>query len=186
MRVIHRYANLRAISLTQYRRKKQRMLFYFAVLEHTPLDQPVLKLFNVEFSQVIDGAARRALDFESIGDQFLMENMQMSRVDGIFHRLQPIAVELRQSAQPVPAVGARPDIVLGYFRRGQRPHVGPVKAGKFSHRIGLLFDSETKFTVSRLRGRLKAVAFDIIEPAVIGAGETALFGATIGERNAAM
>ena len=79
------------------------------------------------------------LDFESVGDQFLMENMQMGRVDRVFHRLQPVAVEPRQCSQPMPAIGARPDVVFRYGRHGFRSKVSPKKPGQFLHRICFVF-----------------------------------------------
>ena len=105
----------------------------------------------------------------------------MRRVDGIFHRLQPIAVELRQGAQPVPSIGARPDIVLGHFRRRQRSHIGPIKAGEFFYRIGLVLDRKAKFAFRRFRRGFKTITFGIEKPAMVRAGDAALFDAPVGE-----
>src|SRR4030095_4685037 len=115
--VVDRHADLRAVGLPQHGWKEQWMLFNLAISEIAPLDYAVGELFHFILDQVVDGAARRTRDFESVGYQLLMKHMQMRRIDGVFHRLQPVAVELRQRAQPVPAVGARPDIILWNRRR---------------------------------------------------------------------
>src|SRR5919108_1054647 len=110
----------------------------------------------------------------------------MRRVHGIFHRLQPVAVELRQNAQPMPTVSARPDVILGYRRRGLRPEISPVKPGELLHRIGSMFDGKRKFAVPRFRRCLQAVTLRVVEPAVIGTGKTSLLDSAVGKRSAAM
>src|SRR5687768_2020491 len=105
------------------------MLLDLAILKNPPFDETVNKLLDLELFQIVDGSPRRALDFESVGNQLLMENMQMRGVDGIFHRLQPVAVELWQRAQPMPAIRARPHVVFGNDRHRLRSEISPIKTG---------------------------------------------------------
>ncbi len=51
----------------------------------------------------------------------------MRWVDGIFHRLKPVTVELRLNENLAAAVFAKPDVEVCDQRRRQRPHVGPVE-----------------------------------------------------------
>src|SRR4029077_5939861 len=135
------------VGLPQHGWKKQRMLFNLAISEIAPLDYAVGELFHFILDQVVHGPARRTRDLESVGDQLLMKHMQMRRIDGIFHRLQPVAVELWHRAQPVPAVGARPDIIFWYRRRGLRPKIGPVKPRELLHWIGWMLDRERELAL---------------------------------------
>src|SRR4030095_2671049 len=155
---VDRHAELRAGGLPQHGWKEQRMLFNLAISEIAPLDYAVGELFHFILDQVVDGAARRTRDFESVGDQLLMKHMQMRRIDGVFHRLQPVAVELWQRAPPVPAVGARPDIIFWYRRRGLRPKIRPVKPRQLLDRISFVLYSPAKIAPRRLCRRLRAVA----------------------------
>src|SRR5262249_2018897 len=118
---------------------------------------------------------------ESVRDQLLMEDVQMCRVDRVFHGLKPVAVQLRQRAQPVPAVGACPDIIFWYRRRGLRPEISPVKPRKLLHRISPMLDGQSELAVGRFRRSLQTVTCDVIEPAVIRAGEASLFDSAVGK-----
>src|SRR6185436_4293306 len=151
MGIIDGHANLRAIGLAQNGGKKQRMLFDLTVSETAPLDDAVVELLHFILDQVVDSTASGVFDFETIGHELLMEDMQVRRVDGIFHRLQPIAVELRQSAQPMPAVGSRPDVVLRDKRRRLRSQIGPIQTCQFLHWISFLLHRKAKVTSGGLR-----------------------------------
>src|SRR4029077_6189324 len=174
------------VGLPQHGWKKQRMLFYLAISEIAPLDDAVSELFHFILDQVVDGPARRTRDLESVGDQLLMKHMQMRRIDGVFHRLQPVAVQLRHRAQPVPAVGACPDIIFWYRWYGFRPKIGPVKSCELLHRIGCMLDRERELTPRRFRRSLQAIAFRVIEPAMISACDAAFFDSAVGKRGAAV
>src|SRR5262249_5210375 len=56
----------------------------------------------------------------------------------------------------------------------------------FDHRIGLLPDISTQITVLRLRRGLLALAFDIEQPAMEGAAQTAVLETSIGKVGPAM
>src|SRR4029077_20939339 len=174
------------VGLPQHGWKKQRMLFYLAISEIAPLDDAVSELFHFILDQVVDGPARRTRDFESVGDQLLMKHMQMRRIDGVFHRLQPVAVELRHRPQPVPAVGARPDIVLWNRRRRLRSEVSPVKPRQLLDRISFVPHSPAKIALRRLRRGFKTITLNIIEPAMIRACNAAFFDSAVGKRGAAV
>src|ERR671921_735789 len=94
MRVVDRHANLCAIGLAQDRWKEQRMLLDFAVLEKSSLEQAALEFLDFKFFQVVDGATGRTLNFKAIVDKLLMQDVQVGRVDRVFHSLKPVAVQL--------------------------------------------------------------------------------------------
>src|SRR5678816_914325 len=134
------------------------MLFDLTVSETAPLNDAVVELLHFILDEVVDGTASRVFDFETIGYQLLMEDMQVRRVDGIFHRLQPIAVELWQSAQPMPAVGSCPNVVLRNNGRRLRPQIGPIQTRQFLHWISFLLHREAKVTSGGLRRSFQAIA----------------------------
>src|SRR5512144_30441 len=155
------------------------MFFDFAVSEIAPLEDAVFELFHFILDKIVYGTASRAFNFEAIGYQFLMEDMQVRRVDRIFHRLQPIAVELRQSAKPMPPVGSRPNIVFRNNRCWLWSEIGPVQSRQFLHWISLLLHRKAEATAGWLRGSFQAIAFRVIKPAVIRARDAARFDSTI-------
>ena len=55
----------------------------------------------------------------------------------------------------------------------------PVKAGEFLHRIGLMLHGEREIAPGRFCRSLQTVAFRIIEPAMISAGDAALFDSAV-------
>src|ERR1051325_645138 len=107
MRIIDRHTNLRPVCLPQYSGEKQRMLFDFSISEPASLDNPVSEFLHFILDEIVDRAAGRARDFESVGDELLMEYVEVRSIDRIFHGLKPVTVEPRQRAKPVPAIGAR-------------------------------------------------------------------------------
>src|SRR4029077_12493522 len=94
--------------------------------------------------------------------------------------------ELRHRAQPVPAVGACPDIIFWYRWYGFRPKIGPVKSCELLHRIGCMLDREREHTPRRFRRSLQTIAFRVIEPAMISACDAAFFDSAVGKRGAAV
>src|SRR5688572_30669653 len=150
------------------------MLLHFAVLEKTSLEYAAIEFLDLELDQVVDGATGRALNFKAVGDKLLMQNVQVGRVHGIFHRLKPVAIQLRQRAQPVPAIGARPDIVFWNCRRRVRSEVSPVKPRQLFDRISCVLHSPAKVALRRLSRGFKTIAVNIVEPAMISAGNAPL------------
>src|SRR4029077_636088 len=115
-----------------------------------------------------------------------MENLQVRGIDGVLHRLKPVAVDDRIDRDSSPAVLSRPDVEFRNERGGRGSHVCPVKSEVSFDRVGLLLDREMKFTSRWFRGTLQAIAVHVVEPAMIGAGESSLFDPAVGERRAAM
>src|SRR3954451_7341329 len=103
----------------------------------------------------------------------------MRRVDRILHCLKPVAIELRQGAQPVPAVGARPDIVLWNCRRRLRAEVSPVKSRQLLDRISLVLYRSAKTALSWQTRYLKTITLRIVKPTMIGASNAAFLDAAI-------
>src|SRR5437870_8170221 len=110
-----------------------------------------------------------------------MQDVQMGSVYGIFHDLKPVAIQGRQSANPPPAVGSRPDVVFRNHWSRRQPKIAPVKADEFLHRIGLMLHGKREIAPSRFCRSLETVAFRIIEPAMISAGDAALFDCAVGK-----
>src|SRR5438309_932468 len=81
----------------------------------------------------------------------------MSRVHGVLHRLQPIAVEHGLDVDAVVAVLAHPEVELRERGNRLRAQVGPVKIEEAMNRVRLLADRETEHTVCWL-GRRFATA----------------------------
>jgi hypothetical protein len=100
--------------------------------------------------------------------------------------LKPIAVELRLDEYFSIAVFSEPNIEIGYKRRGLRAEVCPVKTYQFLYRIGFLLYSQMKLALRRLGRSFKTITLSVIKPAMIRAGNAALFDATVTERSTAM
>src|ERR1041385_6595386 len=83
-------------------------------------------------------------------------------------------------------VGAEERVVARQRGRGKRSEVSPNEVEMLLNRIGGLLDGAVEVAAGGLRRTLEAVAFDIVEPAVIRAGDAALFDAAVGKRGAAV
>jgi hypothetical protein len=54
-----------------------------------------------------------------------MQDLEVRGIDGIFHRLKPVTIELRMDDDRPVAVAAKQRIVRRHHRRWRRAHVGP-------------------------------------------------------------
>src|SRR5258706_16284566 len=108
----------------------------------------------------------------------------MSRVHRVFHRLEPITVELRLDENFPMAVFSEPDVEIGNQRRRQRPEVGPVEPNQFLHRISLLLHRQVELAFTGLRRSFKTTSLGVVKPAMVRTGYTARFDAAIRKRRA--
>ena len=83
------------------------------------------------------------------------------------------------------SVPALPDVVLGNDGRLAAAEVRPIEADDLLHGVRLLLDGAHDGVVALGRG-LENVAFAVVEPAVVGAGDAALLDAPVDERRAAV
>src|SRR5262249_14245679 len=118
--------------------------------------------------------------------KFLMQYLQMRGVDGILHRLEPIAVEARMDDDFAMPVAAKERIVVRQNRGGQRPEVRPDEVQMLLDGIRRLLHSLMEIAAGGLRRTFEALPFKVVEPAVIRAGDAALLDAAVGKRGAAV
>src|SRR5262245_30658060 len=131
------------------------MLVEYSILVFSPFHDPIRNLAEIKPLDIVCKTPSRAwhLAAPAIVSRLLVENLQMRRVDGILHRLEPVAVELwlnKDFSCPVPA---RPNIVLWHHRQRRRAHVGPIQPDEFLYRVSPLSHGEPKFALRRLRRR---------------------------------
>src|ERR1051326_237361 len=110
----------------------------------------------------------------------------MRGIDGILHRLEPVTVEARMDDDFAVAVAAEKRVVMRQCGRGKRPKIGPDEIQMLLNRIGGLLDGAVKVAAGGLRRTFEAVAFEVVKPAMIAAGDAALFDAAVGKRRAAV
>src|ERR1051325_10133609 len=110
----------------------------------------------------------------------------MRGIDGILHRLEPVTVEARMDDDFAVAVAAEKRVVMRQCGRGKRPKIGPDEIQMLLNRIGGLLDGAVKVAAGGVRRTSEAVAFEVVKPAVIAAGDAALFDAAVGKRRAAV
>src|SRR4051812_20846296 len=90
------------------------------------LDDAVGEEVEVERRNVVGeapGGARRGSPTPS---QLLVQDLQVSGVDGVLHGLEPVAVYDRLHFQPTPPILSYPDVVLRDGRRREGAQVRPV------------------------------------------------------------
>src|SRR5207244_503024 len=84
------------------------------------------------------------------------------------------------------AILSDPDVVLRDDRGRLRAEVGPVHPDEALDRIGHVLHGQVELAPVRLSGGLEAVAGGVVEPAMVGAGDSALLDPTVEERRAAV
>src|SRR5712692_6386220 len=186
MRVIHRHANLGGVPLPENIGKDQRMLIDNAVFVAPFFHDSERKFVELLLFNVVDEAARCADRLSRSHSRVLMQNLEMGRIHGVLHRLKPIRVEKRIDDYLSSPILSDPDVVLGYERSRFRAHVGPVEANKLLDRISLVLHRQIEPALPRLRRALKAISFDVVEPAVISTSDPSLFDPAVEKRDAAM
>src|ERR1044071_4714872 len=110
----------------------------------------------------------------------------MRGIDGILHRLEPVTVEARMDDDLAVTVGPEERVVARQRGRGKRAEVSPNEVEMLLNRVSGLFDGAVKVAAGGLRRTFEAVAFEVVKPAVIAAGDAALFDAAVGKRGAAV
>ena len=88
--------------------------------------------------------------------------------------------------EPARAILPNPHVIAGDHRRGERAEVRPVQPDVRSHRIGAHLHREVETAARRLGRALQAVALRVVEPAVVGASDAALFDPAVEQRCAAV
>jgi hypothetical protein len=177
--IIHRHADLRRVSLAQNVGKDERMLIDHPILVSATFHDPIRNLVEIESRHIIREPPGGVGNRPASAGGVLMQDLQVSRIDGIFHRLKPIAVELRLNEYFSVAVLPHPNIVFRNQRRRLGAHIGPVQACQALYRIGFLLYGQAKFAASGLRRTFKAIALSIVQPAVVRARNPALLDAAI-------
>src|SRR5439155_9194595 len=92
---------------------------------------------ELELVHIVGEATGRAWRRTATERERLMEDLQMGRVHRVFHRLQPVCVELRLQEQTALAIFADPQVVWWDLRRRLRPEVRPVHANELLNRVRL-------------------------------------------------
>src|SRR5262245_49847744 len=107
-------------------------------------------------------------------------------VDGVLHRLQPVAIDHCFNYAPPPAVFARQHVPARQQRRRRRTHIGEQQAGQFFDRIGCVLDTVLVGAVRRLGWLLQATSRSVEFPTVIRAADALLIDVAVYERRPPM
>src|SRR5919108_5106295 len=97
-----------------------------------------------------------------------VEPKQMRRIDGVLHRLKPIAIDERVDDDPAFAILPRKHVPAWQQRLRFRSHVGVQKPGQFLYRISLVSRSLFEGASLRLRRLLQTFSSNVELPAMIG------------------
>src|SRR5215208_5730353 len=115
-----------------------------------------------------------------------MENLQMRRVHGILHGLEPVGIELGLDKDLTAAIVSEPNIKVCDQRRRLWTEIGPIEADEFLHWVGFLFHREVEVASAWFRRRFQALAFGVVQPTMVGASDATCFDTAVGQRRAAM
>src|SRR5579884_3089981 len=183
VRVVDGDADLRRVALAQDVREDQRVLVGGAVDVGAALDDADGRDVEVEVLHVVGEAAGGARRLAAAADVLLVQDLEVRRIDGVLHRLEPIAGELRVHGDLAAAAARDEGVVVGDHGRRQRAEVGPVHADELLYRVGGLLHVLDDGVVA-LRWGLEDVAAGVVEPAVVGAGDAPLLDAAVAEGGA--
>ena len=109
----------------------------------------------------------------------------MQRIEHVLRTLHPIGMHVTALHHLFLALHEQ-EVVFRKLGNRIRTHIGEHESGHIAHRPGLLLHARFRGAARRLAGLVKATAFQIIEPAVIGAADPLFFDAAIFERCAAV
>src|ERR1043165_134275 len=108
------------------------------------------------------------------------------RVDGVLHRLEPIALVYRQDDDFLHAVLAHEKIPARQKRRRLRPHVGEKDSRQLFDAVGRVLDLVLEAGLFRLERLLEALAVGVELPAVVGAANAVGLERAVIERSGAV
>ena len=114
-----------------------------------------------------------------------MQHHDVQGIEHVLRALHPVGMHVTALHHLVLPFHEQ-QVVLGEFGDGVRADIGEHKSGHIAHGPGLLLHARLRRAARRLARLIEATAFQIIEPAVIGAADALFFYAPVFERRAAM
>src|SRR4029450_4428019 len=109
----------------------------------------------------------------------LMEDLVVGGIDGVFDRLDRVAVELRLEMDAMDSVLPHPDVVWRDLGCWPRAHIRPAQAEEPPDGGGTGLYRQIELAVGRLRWRFQAVALRVVQPTVVGTRDAAFFDASV-------
>src|SRR5262249_36847193 len=112
MGIIHWYPGFPPVSLAQDFWENDPVLIFYAVFVGSSLHETVGNLIEVKFLNIVSEPACRILNRAPAAGRFLMKDLQMCGIHRVFHRLKPIAVELRLNKDFSMSILSKPHVEI--------------------------------------------------------------------------